>query len=65
MEKEGEVKLILKKTGRGLTITDIVKKSKFSRSTVINVLAKMEGAKKISFRKVGMAKVYYLLKDKK
>ena len=49
----------------GLTITDIVEKSKFSRSTVINILSKLEGAGKISFRKIGMAKLYYLLEDKK
>ena len=60
MEKEGKIKLILKKMSRGLTITDIVKKSEFSRSTVINVLSKLEGAGKISFRKIGMAKIYSL-----
>ena len=60
MEKEGKIKLILKKSHKGLTITDIVKKSEFSRSTVINVLSKLEGAGKISFRKIGMAKIYSL-----
>ena len=62
MEKEGKIKLILKKTSRGLTITDIVNKSKFSRSTVINILSRLEGAGKISFRKIGMAKIYSLNK---
>ena len=62
MEKEGKIKLILKKTSRGLTITDIVNKSKFSRSTVINILSRLEGADKISFRKIGMAKIYSLNK---
>ena len=65
MEKEGEVKLILKKASRGLTITDIVNKSKFSRSTVLNVLSRLEGACKISFRKIGMAKIYSLNKKGK
>ena len=65
MEKEGKIKLILKKTSRGLTITDIVNKSKFSRSTVINILSRLEGAGKISFRKIGMAKIYSLNKKSK
>ena len=65
MEKEGKIKLILKKTSRGLTITDIVKKSKLSRSTVINILSRLEGADKISFRKIGMAKIYSLNKKMK
>ena len=60
MEKEGKIKLILKKTSRGLTITDIVNKSEFSRSTVINILSKLEGANQISYRKIGMAKIYSL-----
>ena len=62
MEKECEVKLILKKSHKGLTITNIVDKSKFSRSTVIKVLSMLEGAGKISFRKIGMAKIYSLNK---
>ena len=65
MEKEDKIKLILKKTSRGLTITDIVNKSKFSRSTVINILSRLEGAGKISFRKIGMAKIYSLNKKSK
>ena len=62
MEKEGKIKSILKKSERGLTITDIVGKSKFSRSTIINILSRLEGAGKISFRKIGMAKIYSLNK---
>ena len=64
MEKEGKIKLILKKSDNGLTITDLVKRSRLSRSTVIKFLAKMEGANKISFIKIGMAKVYSLNKGK-
>ena len=60
MEKEDKIKLILKKSHKGLTITDIVNKSNFSRSTVINVLSKLDGAGQASFRKIGMAKIYSL-----
>ena len=60
MEKEDKVKKILKKSVHGLSITDISKRSKLSRSSVIAALAKLEGAKKISFRKIGMAKIYSL-----
>ena len=42
----------------GLTITDIVNLSKLSRSFVRISLAKLEGAKKVDIRKIGMAKVY-------
>ncbi len=42
----------------GLTITELVSLSKLSRSTVRIILARLEGARKISFREVGMAKVY-------
>ncbi len=60
MEKEGKIKLILRKSKDGLTITDIVNKSKSSRSTVINALSRLEGGGQVSFRKIGMAKIYSL-----
>jgi len=50
----------LKKNSDGLTITELVSLSKLSRSTVRVVLARLEGAEKISFREIGMAKVYVL-----
>lgn len=68
MEKGEKIKTILRKNKdglTGLTITDLVKKSKFSRSTVIKVLSKLEGASKISFKKIGMAKIYSLNKGKR
>ena len=65
MEKEEKIKTILRKSKDGLTITDIVNNSKFSRSTVINILSKLEGAGQISFRNVGMAKIYSLNKRRK
>lgn len=49
-----------------LTITDIVRKSKFSRATTRIALAKLEGADKVLIRKVGMAKLYSLkIEDEK
>lgn len=44
----------------GLTITDIVSLSKKPRSAVRIALAKLEGAGKVNYRKVGMAKIYNL-----
>lgn len=65
MEKEDKVQKVLKKAIHGLSITEISKKSKLSRSSVIAALAKLEGAKKISFRKIGMAKIYSLNRRRK
>ena len=51
---------ILEKNLKGLTITEIVGISKLSRHTVITILVRLEGANKVYFRKVGMAKIYLL-----
>ena len=48
------------KNSDGLTITEIVKKTKFTRSAIRTALAKLDGGDKVSFRKIGMAKVYSL-----
>ena len=48
-----------------LTITEIVDKTKFSRSAIRTALAKLEGAGKVYIRKIGMAKVYSLNKKDK
>ena len=45
-----------------LTITEIVDKTKLNRSAVRTALAKLDGAGKVSVRKIGMAKVYSLNK---
>ena len=45
-----------------LTITEIVDKTKLSRSAIRTALAKLDGAGKVSIRKIGMAKVYSLNK---
>lgn len=57
---ENKIISLLKKNPSGLTITDIVDKSKLSRSGIRSSLARLEGGKKVLFRKIGMAKVYVL-----
>ena len=42
----------------GLTITDIVNKTKLNRSSIRIALAKLDGARRVSVRRIGMAKVY-------
>ena len=64
MNKKGDktankVVSTLKKDG-GMTITDIVHKTKLSRSAIRTILAKLDGANKVSVKKIGMAKVYSL-----
>lgn len=48
-----------------LTITEIVDKTKISRSAIRTALAKLDGAGRVSVRKIGMAKVYSLNKKGK
>lgn len=43
----------------GLTITEFVNISKFSRSAIRTALARLKGAKKVFIRRTGMAKLYY------
>ncbi len=50
----------LLKNSKDLTISDIVSKIKLSRATTRIALAKLEGAGKIDFKKIGMAKIYFL-----
>ena len=56
---------ILKENDIGLTITDLVRISKLSRSAIRIILAKLEGAEKLEFRQIGMAKVYSLTSGNK
>jgi predicted transcriptional regulator len=49
----------LKKNERGYTISELSKKLNFSRQTISNCFAFLEGAEKVSIRKAGMAKIYY------
>ena len=48
------------KNSDGLTITEIVKKTKLNRSSVRTALAKLDGGDRVSVRKIGMAKVYLI-----
>ncbi len=57
---EEEILKVLKKRLGGLTITDLVGSSSLSRSTIRVALAKLEGSGDISYRNVGMAKVYVI-----
>lgn len=60
-EKEEMIEKILKVLQKdSLTITEIQKKTKGTRSAIRTALARLEGAKKINFRRVGMAKMYSL-----
>jgi len=62
MEKSAEKKVVelLRKSEDGFTITELVSKLDFSRSTIRVALARLEGEGRISFRSIGMAKVYVL-----
>ena len=53
---------VLKVNNDGLTITEIVSKTKLSRSAVRTALANLDGGDKVSIKKIGMAKVYSLKK---
>ena len=63
---ENKIIQVLNKSPRkGLTITELVKESKLSRSAIRTVLSRLEGANKVQVRKIGMAKVYSLKGGKK
>ena len=51
---------LLKKSNSSLTIAEISKLLRITRNTVAVSLAKLEGAKQVDIRKVGMAKLYSL-----
>lgn len=58
MEEE-EIIGILKESNReGLSITQLVAISKLSRSRVRIIIAKLDGARQVNIRKIGMAKIY-------
>lgn len=65
MPKDKKIINILKKNSeKGLTITELVKISKLTRSAIRTILARLEGAGKVFIRKVGMVKVYVLKRRK-
>ena len=53
------------KSSDGLTITELVKKTKLNRSSIRTALAKLDGAERVIIRKIGMAKIYSLNKRRK
>jgi len=59
------VKILKKNSENGLTITELVKKSKLSRHAVKTALLRLEGAKKVYFKKVITGKFYFLKEDEK
>jgi len=61
MNKVG--KILKKNSQNGLSVTELVETSRISRSAVRTALAKLEGAKRVVVRKVGMAKVYSLKEE--
>lgn len=56
---EKKVLQTLRTSGEGRTITELTEISQLSRSAVRTALARLEGANKITFRPIGMAKVYF------
>lgn len=58
----GEVKRILKKDTRGLTIQELADKTNVSRITVAMALMNLEGANIIDVRVLGNCKLHYLRK---
>ena len=61
---ESKKELVLDLLGRhkyGLTIIEMSKELNISRNTVPVILAELYGEKKINYRRIGKAKLYYLL----
>ena len=55
-----EIKEILRKDTRGLTIQELSEKTKVSRITTAMALMKLEGAGSIDVRVIGSCKLHYL-----
>ena len=58
MKTKETIKKLLAKNKEGMTITDIHKISKLSRSAIRDALAELRGAQEVEYRKIQMAKVY-------
>jgi len=58
-----EIKEILRKDTRGLTIQEISELTNVSRITAAMALMKLDGAKVIDVRAVGNCKLHYLKKE--
>lgn len=57
--KKEKIASLVKENPRGLTITEIAKKSELSRHTVSVALAELKGEGKIDIREVSKAKLHY------
>ena len=57
-----QIKQILKKDTRGLTIQELSEQTKVSRITAAMALMKLEGAGLIDVRVIGNCKLHYLKK---
>jgi len=65
MENRETIMKELKKNPNGFTVSELSKKLNFSRQTVANCFAFLEGAEKVKIRQAGMAKIYFwTLKNK-
>jgi len=58
MKTKETIKKLLAKNKEGMTITDLHKISKLSRSSIRDALAELRGAQEVEYRKIQMAKVY-------
>jgi len=56
----GDIKRILEKDTRGLTIQELSEKTDVSRITTAMALMKLEGERKIDVRVIGNCKLHYL-----
>ena len=63
MKTKETIKKLLEKNKEGMTITDIHKSSKLSRSAIRDALAEMRGSQEVQYRKIQMAKVYKIKKE--
>jgi len=51
---------LLKKNEYGFTVAEISRRIRSTRNTIAISIALLEGAGKVSFKKIGMAKIYSL-----
>lgn len=58
------ISFLKKDIKKGMSKTDLIRVSKLTDNTIRDTLSYLEGAKKISFKKIGVAKVYYLIGGK-
>ena len=62
MKTKQTIKKLLEENKEGMTITDIHKISKLSKSAIRDTLAELRGAGEVEYRKIGMCKLYGIKK---